>query len=302
MKILVGQNHLDTIGGSETYTYTLIKWLVSNNHKVELLVGQENRLGIMSDKIEKELGIVANKLTGNYDACFLSHQSSVKSYISFLKGKPLNNVFQIIHGIIPHEEQPIIHDGLRYIAITQEVKNYLLNKYNLTSTYVSNFIDLERFKFKPIKENLKVILSLSQSEIFNEMLRKVTNKMGIALYYNNKHKNPIFNIEDKIYDADLVVSLGRGCYEAMACGRNVLVADFRNYMSNYSDGYLTDENYLRFHENNCSGRKMKISTTEEFLEKELKKYHKNMGYKLRKVAEKYLDVNICCNKLLKQIV
>lgn len=301
MQILVGQNHLDTLGGSETFTYTLIKGLKKLGHDVELLVGQPNRLGIMSDKIEEDFKIRANRLTTSYDACFLSHQSSVKSYISFLKGQPLNNVFQIVHGTIPPEEQPVIHNGLKYIAISKEVQKYLKTKYGLDSVYISNFVDLDRFRFRQTRTKLKTCLSLSQSEKFNEMLKSVCDKKNVVLFTNNKFTNPIFDIENQIYKADLVFSLGRGCYESMACGRNVIVADHRPYQNSYSDGFLTKENYQNFHENNCSGRKMKIPTTEDFLLSEMEKYNQNFGYELREVALKNLNMNKNCKSLLKQI-
>jgi glycosyltransferase involved in cell wall biosynthesis len=301
MQILVGQNHLDTLGGSETFTYTLIKGLKKLGHDVELLVGQPNRLGIMSDKIEDDFKIRANRLTTSYDACFLSHQSSVKSYISYLKGQPLNNVFQIVHGTIPPEEQPVIHNGLKYIAISKEVQNYLKTKYGLDSVYISNFVDLDRFNFKQTRPQLKSCLSLSQSSSFNEILAEICKKKNIIFYSNNKFTNPIFDIENQIYKADLVFSLGRGCYESMACGRNVIVADHRPYQNSYSDGFLTQANYYNFHENNCSGRKMKIPTTEEFLINELEKYDQNYGYELRQVALKSLNMNKNCKLLLKQI-
>jgi len=301
MQILVGQNHLDTLGGSETFTYTLIKGLKKLGNQVELLVGQPNRLGIMSKKIYDDLGVKANRLTTTYDACFLSHQSSVKSYIEKFGNTGLKNVFQIVHGTIPPEEQPVIHNGLKYIAISKEVQNYLLTKYGLQSVCISNFIDLERFHFKEIRPTLKVCLSLSQSSAFNEMLQKVCKKKGLVFYSNNKFTNPIFDIENIIYKADLVFSLGRGCYEAMACGRNVIVADHRPYQNSYSDGFLTRENFYSFHENNCSGRKMKIQTTEAFIFNELEKYNRNYGAELRQVALKSLNMIKNCKLLLKQI-
>lgn len=301
MQILVGQNHLDTLGGSETFTYTLIKGLKKLGNEVELLVGQPNRLGIMSDKIEADLNVKANRLTTSYDACFLSHQSSVKKYIEFSNGKPLQNVFQIVHGTIPPEEQPVLHEGLKYIAISKEVQNYLRIKYGLDSVYISNFVDLDRFRFREIRTQLKTCLSLSQSQDFNNMLQSVCAKKGVKFYHNNKFTNPIFDIENQIYKADLVFSLGRGCYESMACGRNVIVADHRPYQNSYSDGFLTRSNYYQFHEHNCSGRKMKIPTTEEFLLNEMEKYNQSYGYELRQVALKSLNMTKNCKLLLKQI-
>ena len=301
MKILVGQNHLDTIGGSETYTYTLIKALKEFGADVELLVGQEDRLGIVSNKIKKDFGIKANKLTGNYDACFLSHRSSVLSYLKQYEEVDTENVFQIIHGVRPPEEKPVLDKGIKYIAISKEVQQYLEDDFELESTYVPNFIDTTKFTFEESFVNLKVCLSLSQSDVFNQMLGNICKKKRLTFLSNNKFTNPIFSIENKIHKADLVFSLGRGVYEAMACGRNVIVSDHRPYQMPYSDGFLTPHNFFDFHENNCSGRKMLIETTEEFLINEMEKYDSYNGFKLSVLAKDYLDYHKNCLLLLKQI-
>lgn len=299
MKILVGQNHLNSIGGSETYTYTLIKGLIKKGHTVELLVGDPNALGIMSKKIKEDFDVDPNVLTGGYDACFLSHKSSVSRYVS---GKQnLKNVFQIIHGTTPDQEQPVKKSGIKYIAVSREIQNYLRGRYDLDSEYVSNFIDLERFAYKPSNPELKKIFSLSQDKSFNGTLSEISKKIGVEFGYNNKNINPVFDIQDKIQQADLVVSLGRGCYEAMACGKNVVVSDRRGYIGGISDGYLTDENYLSYHQNNCSGRTKKTRTTKDFLIQEFGKYDPSMGVKLRAVAEKYLDMDKNCDKLISLI-
>ena len=118
-------------------------------------------------------------------------------------------------------------------------------------------INCERFKpTKPINRKLKTILSLSHSEGLNQLLSVVCRNIGVKLIIHNKYKTPIWDIENKINEADLVVSLGRGAYEAMACGRNVLILDNRGYVKGgaIGDGSASPLTLPYFMKNNCSGR------------------------------------------------
>jgi len=73
------------------------------------------------------------------------------------------------------------------------------------------------------------------------------------------------------------VSLGRGAYEAMACGRNVLVFDSRHYMGLLGDGFLTEENLEEAKRCNCSGRAFGKKFDVQSLIKEMKKYNPEQG-------------------------
>ena len=304
MKILIGQNHLDTLGGSETFTYTLIKGMLELGHEVDVICGQANRLGIMSNKIKEDFGIDVNHINGGYDVCLLSHQSSVRSLYKIMEQHDLginkNNIFQICHGAIPVEEQPVILPGLRYIAISREVQKHL-ESFNLDSTIIYNPVDLDRFKFIEPKDRVKSIFSLSQSNTFNSMLKSICDRMDIKFTYNNKFTNPIFDVEKVIAEHDMVFSLGRGCYEAMAMGKNVVVADHRPYQDSWSDGIVTTANFWAFMKFNCSGRFSKRETTIEFLEKNILRYNPKNGYDMRKLVEEDFEMIKQCEKILELV-
>lgn len=300
MKILIGQNHLDTLGGSETFTYTLIKGMLELGHEVELLCGLPNRIGIMSNKIKQDFDINVNVLKGEYDLCLMSHQSSVRALYNMMNQHPElkinpDNIYQICHGSIPIEEQPVIIPGLQYICISEEVQKHL-KSFNLESKVIFNPIDLDRFKFIEPKDKVESIFSLSQSNTFNSMLKGVCDKMGIKFTYNNKFTNPIFDVEKVIAEHDMVFSLGRGCYEAMAMGKNVVVSDHRPYQDSYSDGILNNINFHYFMQNNCSGRYSMTETTVELIEKSIKRYDPNNSRALRKIAEDEFDMIKQCKK------
>lgn len=289
MKILIGNNHLHTLGGSETYTYTLASSLIKLGHNVEIMLGNPHAQGVMTSKIEKDLGIKVESLTGNYDKVFLNHNTTLNRFFNL--GLSHNcDVYQICHGTIPNEEQPYISKDIKYISISEEVCEYIKNKYSKNSIIIRNLIDLDIYDITEIREKPLSVYSLAQSNTMNEILNTICKQMGMNFTFNNKHSNAQENIFNKIKPADIVVSLGRGCYEAMAMGKNVLIADMRSYMKEgYMDGMINNENFANFIKSNCSGRFNKIPINPELIKKEITKYNKNQGKENRKLIETYYN-------------
>ena len=93
-------------------------------------------------------------------------------------------------------------------------------------------------------------------------------------YYFHSHDEDdvIFNVEDKINEADIVIGIGRIIYESLSCGRNGLVFDLREYQGNLGDGMVTPDNVDNFITDNFSGRYNNKSFSLEKLVEELKKY------------------------------
>ena len=124
--------------------------------------------------------------------------------------------------------------------------------------------------------------------------------LGVELKVINKYKDQVWNIEDDILQADLVVGLGRGIYEAMSCGRNVLIYDGRSYMTEQpvGDGFMTHINFPLFVKNNCSGRFLKRSFTTSKLASELNRYSPANGKNLRRIATHELNIVESVNQYL----
>lgn len=286
MKVLIGQNHLDTIGGSETYVYTVIEELKRRKIKTFLLSGT-NRYGIMSKKIYQDFNIIPNTFDKDIDVCFINHTTTVSKALD-LKIEP-GIIYQVCHGTIPSLEQPFGTPITNYISISEEVGKHLEKK-NLSSHMIRNGINTHRFKPTSINKELKNILSLSQSSRFNAFLQKICMKNGWNFKAHNKFTNPVFDIENFISEADLVVSLGRGAYESMSCGKNVLVADWRPYQEPMMDGIITPDNINEIITTNCSGRKFKKEVNERSITEEIRKYSSSFGDSNREYALENLNI------------
>lgn len=284
MNILVGNNALANLGGSETYAYTLVEELVRRGHTVSC-IGKKG--GIVSDELRKlNVRVYFKPISETFDLMLLSHTTSI-AMTKACKGFKM----QTCHGIFPLLEQPV--SGMdAYVSISKEVKEHLQKK-GINSTIIWNGVNCERYKsVTPINSKLQTALSLTHSKVANALLRDACHLLEIDLIIHDKYKNPIWDVENEINNADLVVSLGRGAYEAMACGRNVVIFDNRTYagMQPFGDGILTKVNAPHYLQNNCSGRFSNKMFDVAKLYVELKKYKRSNGKDLRRFALENLNI------------
>lgn len=296
MKVLVTNNTLRDLGGSETAAYALIDEL--NKRKDIQVFGFSPNIGYIGDLLKNKGIVISNNISivDKYDLILASHLSTIE-YVRNLSGFKI----QTCHGVFMPIEQPA--RGMnKYVAISEEVMNHL-SSLGYDSTIIHNGVDCERFMPKnKINENVRTILSLAQSDELNRIIKKVCDKMGIKLFTLNKFINPIFNVEDHINQSDLVISLGRGAFESMACGRNVIVLDKRPYVNRppIGDGLITKDNIDNILKNNCSGRYSNKIYTEVEIENEIKKYDYKLGdfcreyalenFNIVKQVDKYLSL------------
>ncbi|MBK1438643.1 hypothetical protein JHJ32_01460 [Parapedobacter sp. ISTM3] len=289
-QVLVGTNHLIQVGGSELYTYDLLKEL---NRREDVEVEYfALEIGEMADRIEEEVGVTFMS-KNHYDLMLVSHNTTVKALSHFKEGL----ITQVCHSATVELEQPSPYADY-HVGITEEVCESLSKK-GYPNDLVLNGIDVDqKCPMKEVNKDLKVVLSLCQSDDANELLANVCDKQGVEFVHFNKHKNPTFNIENKINEADLVVGIGRSVYDAMACGRPCIVFDNRNYNGNRADGYLEPELFEEFVQTNCSGRYHNLTFTEDDLMREFERFKPQDGEKLRQIAEEKLDVRTTTEQLL----
>lgn len=293
MKILVGNNGFGNPGGSETYAYALIEELVRRGHEVHAVakIGP----GMVSDRLRR-LGVPVyfDKMEGKYDLLLLSHSTSIER-VTDVSGFRI----QTCHGIYPLVEQPV--KGMdAYVSISKEVKNHLSKK-GFTSTVIYNGIDCGRFyPIVPIHGRLRNVLSLAHSNTANQIISRACDIIGCDLMIRNKYKAPVWEMEKLINWADMVIGLGRGIYEAMACSRNAVIFDYRSYMGEtpLGDGFCTSSNVSKFLKNNCSGRYSRLGFDAESLAEEMLNYNSEEGQKLRLFVLEKLDIEKQVDKYL----
>jgi hypothetical protein len=293
MKIIIGTNHLDMLGGTETFVITLVEEFCRLGHSVDILT---LRPGIISQYLQKRFGVRINNVHKSPDLIILNHVPVVNMAKKLF---PDNNIIQVIHGIKHALEQPV--PGVKHIAISQEIQKHLFSN-GFDSRVILNPINCKNFDSKTHPNSkIRNILSLSQSDEFNNLLTEACQSLNFNLTIRNKLKNPKFDVSSEILKSDAVVSLGRGSFESMACGRPVLVADAREYQGGLMDGFITSENIERLLYNNCSGRTMRNPVTSLSLTNELSSNTSiiEQGLFNRNFAVQNFDSNLIANNYLR---
>jgi hypothetical protein len=270
MNILAATYHLKGLGGSETFTYTFVKELVELGHNVDVYTLYK---GVVSNKLGK---LIVDKPKDKYDVIFVNH---ILDNIKSIKGYKILTC----HGTLGVENP--VSGADKYIAISKEVQAHLAIK-GYKSEVIFNGVDCIRFSpYHYINDKIKRVYSLCHGSIANEMVKEACKKLNIS--FSDERG---WDVERYINEADLVVSLGRGVYEGMACGRSILVFDSRDYMPMQGDGIVTLENIEAIKECNCSGRSFKIPFTTETLVKEFGKYNSEQGLFNRRYALAYMNI------------
>lgn len=286
MKILVANHWLEKLGGSETFTYTLAGELVKQGHQVDLFTF---RPGMVSERIRKDFGI-GMKLKCQYDLILANHHTCVE------KVSKLGYTIQTCHGIFPKLEQPSAN-AHKHVSISEEVQDHL-KKMGFESDVILNGIDQTRFRYSKPAVIPKMLLSMVHSDQANAVVRDACRMAKIEFRALNKYKNATWEVEKIIKQADIVVSLGRGAYEAMSSARAVIVYDSRKYFDSCGDGYLTLPGLFESIRNNCSGRRYRFKFDASSLADEIRLYHPSDAESLCHFAKYNLDIEKQVKKYL----
>lgn len=288
MKILLGTHYLAKTGGTESYTYALAMALQQMGHEVEHFAIVRGEVSSVLE--EKGIPFMSKS---NYDLILANHTTVLEKLYT------LGFVIQTCHGNIAELEQPSPYADA-YVAVSEEVREHLRSKGFQAAAVIPNGIDCNRFCPKtPVSQTLKTVLSLCQSDTANDFIRKCCEQSGIQFLQSNKFTDNVWLVEDLINKSDLVIGLGRSAYDAMACGRCVLVYDYREYMDEFlGDGMLTPESIGKSMLCNCSGRANRIKYDEQGFIEEMQKYSPELAAWSREYALKNLNIEAAVVKYL----
>ena len=297
LRVLVANHTLDMWGGSETYAYAVVEELVRQGHSVETFA---TRPGCVSERLRAQFGVNAMhvsapgiRIDGAYDLQLISHNPCVRA-LRDVQGYKI----QTCHGTLPKVEQPV--RGVdRHVAVSEEVQQHL-KRLGFESTVIHNGVNCERFQpRRPIRERPERVLALMHTEEAALFVDEACRIAGLELRVRNKFEGGVFRIEDDMNEADVVISLGRGVYEAMACARNVYVFDKRRYQEALADGMVTADNVDELLKFNCSGRRLRRAVTPKEVAAEIMLgYSSAMGQRLRAYAVQHLNIRMQVDKYL----
>ena len=282
MRILITNLWLDDFGGTECWCYAMASELIKRGHTVDVYTP-------ITGKIFKEFEKLGIKLVseGEYDLILDNHnQTNLNKFKGF--------VIHTCHGVIKEE-------GPMKSVVNVAVSKKSAEKWNC-SIIIPNSIDTNRFCCKkPLHSYIKKILSLCKSNTANNVLKQICHDAGVE--FESMYGKEVFNIEDKINEADLVVGVGRSLLDAMSCGRPVVSFDDRYYYETrmMGHGYLTPDKFKYQEIDNFTGNSLKKSFNKLELAKEIfEKYNTKDGeinrqyildnLSIEKTVDKYIEL------------
>lgn len=285
MNCLLATHHYLEYTGTETYLLTLARELLALGHRPFLyapylggaVARETRRMGVeLTDRLDRLAG-------APLDVAHVSHNLVAYQVRRAFPSLPM--VF-VSHGVVPFLEQPPAADlGISaFVAVSEEVAA------NLAASgvprerirIVRNFVDVERFRpAGPIgpRPRRLLVLSYRMEKDIEARLRRAASSAGIRVSRIGRGRRLARDVRPHLHRADVCVTGGRGALEAMACGRAVIVHDYR-----HGDGMITPENVMELAGCNFSGRARRETFDEERWLRELALYRPEMGEENRRVV------------------
>jgi glycosyltransferase involved in cell wall biosynthesis len=284
-----------SLTGTETFTYTLLKALSGKGHKIYFY--SPFMAGKILTKTKKLNIFISNNLADfqqeKIDVIHCHHSPTAILARFFFPHTPL---VYLMHGpLVFLEQPPKILQANYYGAISQEISRQLLKqKIPEKKLFIfPNSIDTDRFTAMgslPMWPKNLLVLSNYLNSQGKKTIKSVARKLNLEVQFIGKNRQ-IWPVEKYIHKADIVMSLGRGVIEAMACAKPVLIFSYDSDMYKTGDGLVTKDNIDRVAISNFSGRSSQIPFNEANLQTELEKYHPDMGVFNRQYVLDHFDID-----------
>lgn len=300
MRILLSNHHLTDYTGSEIFTFTIAKFLKKRGHKA---IVYSKFVDKMLPFFEKENISVINNLETikniNFDLASVSHNINACEIRYYF---PKLLIIYLAQGIMPVLEQPpTLNLSISlFLAISNSVRNNLIKK-GIAKNKIKIFRNLvDENLFKSTNELNQIpkkalILSNHHSKNKEKVIKSALTSLKINYQFVGQGYQVIkpTNLPGYINGVDVVISLGRGAIGTMMCGRIPIIFDYLG-----GDGIVTVDNFTTLMKNNFSGSFYRHQYTADELIAEIKKYKKEEGRELRKLAIKYYGANKNIDKLI----
>jgi len=247
MKILVANQTLSLLAGSETWVKTLALQLKKMGHAVTAF---SPSLGVIAEELEasdiscrkdirtggiRPFSILLEPFEDNdFDLIIANHYEVVR----FLRHHfPKTPIVSTIHGVlhtmqdakgkdVPAPEHPATDAKVdQFIAVSEEVKAKLMTDYGIDALIIRNFFDTEKYKAtrpitpgKPRQILYNTNYALKDDED-TKIVREVAKHYGAKLAAIGQNFTMAKDTMLAIEDSDIVIGMGRSVLEGVCAGR-----------------------------------------------------------------------------------
>lgn len=284
LKILLGNNTLSLLAGSETWTYTLALQLKKMGHNVACYSPD---LGIIAEKLMEE-GVpcynnVAEESTRpfsyvleerqdhNYDVIISNHNHIVEYLRSVFPKTP---IISTIHGVIHFDtngkkapEHPALESGVnQFVAVSEEVRDKLKADYGIDAEIIRNAFDMNKYGMieSPEGKEMRFMINTNYNDSSDPEImavREAGKLMGAKVAAVGQNFSQSFDLTRAITDSTVIFGMGRSVLEGMAAGRLAIVHGRWG-----TGGPITPETVEELRKRNFSGRGSELATPEEIVE------------------------------------
>ena len=271
IKVLISCLFFRTFTGSELYVYELAKNLIKQNCDVTVLsqiggplTDMAKRAGIKCLSFEQSPGfklgdgqwgintdkgfqpsqpnVMYRVSDVNFDIIHMQHKPVAERMIQFY---PEIDKIYSIHSEIIELEEPIKHESIKkYIAIRPEIKDYIVDKFEISEEMVDviyNPVDSNKFKLKDSVKTENSVLFVGTIDYLRKEtildLMERTKEEGKELWLVGEDKSnylqqilvephvkyfpPTWSVENFIYKCEETagIQLGRTTIEGWMCGK-----------------------------------------------------------------------------------
>lgn len=263
-QVLLTNRELVHRGGSETWLWTMYRAMEELGHRPTAVTAHGRH------KLWPEMNRIQPGY--RYHLALVNHIRQFPAPMWDL----MDVTISTSHGMIKPEEPAPGAD--HYVAVSEEVRDKM-SGLGYTAEVIRNPIDTDdTFRpLKPLSKTLKRVLVMSNA-VTPDVVATVEAAAGddIEVWKYGTQWKSSDAPQDVMNEVDLVVGLGRTCYEAMACGRNVIV-----YGQHGGAGFVTAPAMLEYRTHNCSGRSHGLDYAVQDLREEFSKYDPSIGEGLR---------------------
>lgn len=290
MKILIANTHLTEIGGTELWTLTMAKEFVRRGvetHVFSPCVGE-----FAKQYIEPICPVFQEQELSGYDLMLINHATCFQLIKQLEKGTPAVKIYTSHSAWLPIERCQVGTDACVCVSelIAEKEKCH-----GWEPVIIRNGINFDRFKPETrVNDELKNVFLMSNYKQAIDFVGEICQELNLNFSYLQEKK---FDFQDEINKCDLAIGIGRSAANAMACNRNVICTDWRDWMSGFSGvGFISEENYQDNLRYLFSGKEQPRTFTKEELKQEILKYNSKIN--LRNLATKDFDVRFTAQKYL----
>ena len=250
MRILLTNAYLNGQTGSETATAEIARALLRAGHRPQVY---SHNCGALGEELAREGISTTGELERWKDAKFdVAHVHHNTTFPKVKEVFPELPCVYLCHGWLPEEEKPPQDPQIRrYLAVSEETAE----KTGIPGVQVlRNSVDVRKFRpAVPVRDSGPGRV-LAVSNHFKGYAGPIVEAACLQIHAQyllvGAEALTCTRLHELMQDADVVVSLGRGAIEGMACGRAVVVFDHMG-----GDGYVTAESYPEIRRCNFSGRR-----------------------------------------------